>query len=80
MPRQYVIENGAENNRWLHKIEHAGRNKDGEQTNSYRPGVEGAVVFDKKAEAVRFAQKWRGRVWMIRGGVPVKQVYPQANA
>ena len=76
----YIIEHGTENNRWLSGIRHDGKGVYHQQTNSYKPQIEEALVFEKRAEAVAFAQKWRGRVWMIRGGVPVKQVYPQANA
>lgn len=75
MARQYIIENGAENNRWLYKIEHAGRNATGEQTNSYRPGVENALVFSKKAEAVAFAKRWKARAWQLKNGQPTKLVY-----
>ena len=76
LPRQYIIENGAENNRWLYKIERAGRNRNGERTCFYGPHIMDALVF-KKAEAVAFAKEWNARAWQIRGGVPVKQVWPE---
>ena len=56
LPRQYIIENGAENNRWLYKIERAGRNRNGERTCFYGPHIMDALVFKKKAEAVAFAR------------------------
>lgn len=77
MPRQYIIENGAENNRWLYKIERAGRNRNGKRTCFYSPHIMDALVFKKKAEAVAFAKEWKARAWQIRGGVPVKQVWPE---
>lgn len=81
MPRQYIIEHGTENNRWLCKIEQPGtKDQHGALTNTYGPRVENAVVFTNEAKAVAFAKKWRGRVWQIRNGKPETQVWPETGA
>ena len=54
MPKQYIIENGAENNRWLYKIERRGTP---EQVNCFHPIIEDAVIFQKKEEAVVQTEK-----------------------
>ena len=77
MPRQYIIENGAENNRWLYKIHRAGNKETGETTCCYKPNIAEAMIFKKKAEAVAIAKKWRARVWQLKGGKPEKQVWPE---
>lgn len=77
MPRRYVIENGAENNRWLYKIERAGRSKAGETTCFYSPHILDAIVYKKKEEAVSIARKWKARVWQLKGNIPTKQVFPE---
>ena len=74
MPRQYIIENGAENNRWLYKIERRGT---AEQTNCYHPKIEDALIFNAKAEAVAFAKRWKARTWQLKNGAPAKQVWPE---
>ena len=80
MPKQYAIEHGAENNRWLHKIERGRSGEGSQQTNCYRPDLSAAMTFTKKAEAVAFARKWKARAWMIRNGEAVEQVWPEENA
>ena len=79
MSRQYVIENGKENNRWLVKIDREGRGVYLTQTNHYRAGIEEAVLFDQKAEAVAFAKKWKARVWQLKGGMPSTLVWPEGE-
>ena len=74
MPRQYIIENGAENNRWLYKIERRGTP---EQVNCFHPIIEDAVIFQKKEEAVAFAKRWKARAWQLKNGAPAKQVWPE---
>lgn len=72
MPKQYIVENGSENNRWLVKIDRYA----GDVTCVYRPGVENAMVL-KKAEAIAFARKWKARAWQIKNGLPDHQVWPE---
>lgn len=67
----YIIENGAERGKWLYKI--AGSLI---QTYCYKEDISEALVF-KKVEAVAFAKKWGARVWLVKGGEPVKQVFPK---
>lgn len=74
MPKQYIIENGAENNRWLYKIERRGTP---EQVNCFHPIIEDAVIFQKKEEAVAFAKRWKARAWQLKNGAPAKQVWPE---
>lgn len=76
MPRQYIIENGAQNNRWLYRVDHIGRKETGDTTCYYRASIVDALVF-KKAEAVAFAKKWKARVWQIKAGKPDKLVWPE---
>ena len=78
MPKQYVIEHGTENNRWLCRIESAGRKGEGEKTLSYRPRLEEAMIL-KKDEALAIARKWRARVWQLKAGTPEKLVWPEAE-
>ena len=73
----YIIEHGTDNNRWLSKIEHRHAGDWREQINSYRPQVEEAVVFEKRAAAVEFAKKWRARVWRVKDGRPDKMIWPE---
>lgn len=74
MPRQYIIENGAVDNRWLYKVER-GRNEAAGTTLFYRPSIKGAMTFSK-ADAVAFAKRWRARAWAVKAGQPVSQVWP----
>lgn len=76
MPKQYIIEHGKENNRWLYKIEGGDRKNGGSKTRCFKPGVEEALVF-KKDEAITMAKEWNARAWQVKGGVPVKQVWPE---
>ena len=74
MPKQYIIENGAGNNRWLYNIERRGTP---EQVNCFHPIIEDAVIFQKKEEAVAFAKRWKARAWQLKNGAPAKQVWPE---
>ena len=80
MPRQYMIENGTENNRWLAWVDHDGKGVYHEQTNSYRPRIEEARVFTKRADAIAFAKRWKARVWLVKDGVPAEMVWPEVSA
>ena len=78
MARQYIIENRAAEGRWLFKVDKQDRRNAWEsQVNHYGPHVEDAIVFKRKDEAVRFAERWGGRVWQIRQGIPVEKVWPE---
>ncbi len=74
--KNYMIEHGKFNNRWLVRIESAGGRNSGEQTFTYAAGAGKALRF-KKAEAVAFAKKWNARAWEVKAGLPVKQVWPE---
>ncbi len=76
MPRQYIIEHGTERNRWLYKIAGAGKKEDGVPTYCYRAQITDAMVF-KRAEALAIAKKWNARVWQVKGGLPIRQVWPE---
>lgn len=76
MPKQYMIEHGKENKRWLYKIERGGRGQTAGRTCCYKPGAADAIRYTKIKEAVSFAQEWRARVWEISKGLPVRQVWP----
>lgn len=74
MPRQYVIENGDVDNRWLYKVEN-GRGENVGTTLFYHPSIQDAMTFSK-ADAVAFAKRWRARAWAVKAGQPVSQVWP----
>lgn len=72
MASEYVIENGAESGCYLYKVEDAGDDR----TCFYRPQIEDAKIFNKKAEAVAFAKRWHAAVWLVKHGLPKKRVWP----
>lgn len=76
MPRQYIIECGAERGRWLYKVEHIGKREAEQTTCFYKGQITDALIF-KKAEAVAIAKKWKARVWQVKGGQPIRQVWPE---
>ncbi|MBR3742794.1 MAG: hypothetical protein IKN04_20445 [Clostridia bacterium] len=73
--KNFIIEHGTCNNRWLVRIENEGGEKGGEQTCTYAADGKAALRFNK-AQAVAFATKWKARVWQLKGGAPEKQVFP----
>ena len=74
--KKYMIEHGKFNNRWLVRVETAGRGSTGEQTCTYSANGAQALLFNKK-DAVAFAKKWKVRAWETKNGLPVKQVWPE---
>ena len=77
MSRQYIIENGAENNRWLYKIDHDGKGIYSTETNCYRPDMTEALVFTNRTKAVAIAKRARGRVWRLKQGMPETLIWPE---
>ncbi len=74
--RQFVVENGTCEGKYLAKVERKARGGNGERTCTYKPSILDALVFTNKAEAVRHAEEWKDKVWEIKAGEPGKLVYP----
>ena len=76
MPRQYIIQHGADDNAWLYRVDHIGKKEARETICYYRPSITDALIF-KKPEAVAFARKWKACVWQIKAGKPERLVWPE---
>ena len=76
MPRQYIIQHGVDDKAWLCRVDHIGKKETGDTTCYYRASIADALIF-KKPEAVAFARKWKARVWQVKGGVQIRQVWPE---
>ena len=72
---QCVVEHKIYDGKYLSRIDHDRQGKYACQTNSFKPGLEEALVLDKK-DALAFARRHGGRVWQVRGGQPDELIWP----
>ena len=72
--KQYIIENGGENNRWLVRID---QDMYKQPVYHYAPDVRNAIRFANLKAALILARPFKARVWRLKNGEPVELMEDQ---